>query len=162
MTEKPACSPSSPADPSTPQPRLQGSIDILRGDIVHGWLSADACPVLPILFMDNRPARCVGLHIPRPDVAEAVGCEPDVGFAFKVSDLRASSILSLYAALPLCLSPVCSLPANRPVWENRFFAQLARASGIARQPEAVAITCWDGAHNPAGRAKVLYDIVTLR
>lgn len=47
-----------------------------------------------------------------------------------------------------------------PVIEVGFLAQLYRASLIARQPGAVAITCWDGAHNPIGRAKVLYDVVS--
>ena len=38
------------------------------------------------------------------------------------------------------------------------FFQILRAMEVAKQPDAVAITCWDGGHNPIGRAKVLYDI----
>lgn len=38
------------------------------------------------------------------------------------------------------------------------FSQILRALEISKRPDAVAITCWDGGHNPIGRAKVLYDI----
>lgn len=142
-------------------PPVQGSIDLLEGDVVHGWLVAGTEPVEPILFADDQPCRCLCARTPRPDVAEALGCAPEVGFAFQLAHLKATSVLTLYAALPLSLTPVCSRPARLPVWENRFFAQLDRAARLAQEPDAVAITCWDGAHNPVGRASVLYDCVAL-
>ncbi|MEO3479091.1 glycosyltransferase [Phaeobacter sp. CAU 1743] len=47
-----------------------------------------------------------------------------------------------------------------PSWVNPSvtFSQILRALEISKHPDAVAITCWDGGHNPIGRAKVLYDI----
>jgi glycosyltransferase involved in cell wall biosynthesis len=51
-----------------------------------------------------------------------------------------------------------ALPA--PVIETGFLSQLDRAASISREAGAVAITCWEGAHNPIGRAKVLYDVVS--
>ena len=42
------------------------------------------------------------------------------------------------------------------------YADLEKAATICQQPNAVAITVWDGGHNPIGRAKVLYDIVSTK
>ncbi|CAA6805123.1 MAG: Unknown protein [uncultured Thiotrichaceae bacterium] len=41
---------------------------------------------------------------------------------------------------------------------NRY-QDLALAREISQQADAVAITVWEGSHNPIGRAKVLYDTV---
>src|SRR5690606_469365 len=46
--------------------------------------------------------------------------------------------------------------------EYSFLASLKLARELASNPDAVAITCWDGTHNPAGRAKVLYDIASSK
>lgn len=42
---------------------------------------------------------------------------------------------------------------------STFHERIYHAQRACRNPEAVAIVCWDGAHNPIGRAKVLYDAV---
>ncbi len=49
---------------------------------------------------------------------------------------------------------------GEPVGERNFLAQMAAAIPIASQKQSVAIVCWDGAHNPVGRARVLYDIAS--
>ena len=40
--------------------------------------------------------------------------------------------------------------------------QLERAARLAADPSCVAITCWESAHNPVGRARVLYDVARTR
>jgi glycosyltransferase involved in cell wall biosynthesis len=45
---------------------------------------------------------------------------------------------------------------------NDLHSRLRNAAAIASREDAVAITCWNGSHNPIGRAKVLYDIVSTR
>ncbi len=42
------------------------------------------------------------------------------------------------------------------------YADLERAKDISNNKKSVAITVWEGAHNPIGRAKVLYDIVKTK
>ena len=140
--------------------RVQGCIDVIVGDTVYGWIYADEFPVLPLLFIDNRPAKRIGVNMPRPDVTNL--SRNTVGFAFQLSRLHANSVLTLHGAVPQCVCLVDSLTVNLPVWENRFIAQLTRAADIARQKDAVAITCWDGAHNCIGRASTLYDIVSQK
>ncbi len=39
--------------------------------------------------------------------------------------------------------------------------QLLKIKDISEQQRAVAIVCWDGGHNPVGRAKVLYEAVPM-
>ena len=42
------------------------------------------------------------------------------------------------------------------------YTDLEKAALLCQQPNAVAITVWDGAHNPIGRAKVLHDIISTQ
>ena len=41
-------------------------------------------------------------------------------------------------------------------------ASLSKAADVAARPDAVAVVCWDAAHNPIGRAKVLLDVLAQR
>lgn len=137
-----------------------GSIDVIQGNLVSGWVYSPSESVLPMLFSDGEPATLVGANVPRPDVAEALGITLKTGFTFRAPCVKKDSILTLYAVTPQRIVNVVSHRPHLPVVEQRFLVQAQIAASICKQPNAVAITCWDGAHNPLGRAKVLYDVLS--
>ena len=79
-----------------------------------------------------------------------------------ISGTRAGALAELYGFHDGAFRKLDEARLSKPVIESEFVAQLERARQICEQPDAVAITCWDGGHNPIGRAKVLYDVVRTR
>lgn len=141
---------------------LQGCIDEIRGDMLYGWLFSPLSCVRPMIFVDDTPAALVGEKLPRPDVCEALGVSGATGFAFRLPAVREASAISLYGATPDGVFLVERKKSGIPVCERTLGVQMERAADIARRQGAVAVVCWDGAHNPVGRAKVLYDIVATK
>jgi glycosyltransferase involved in cell wall biosynthesis len=79
-----------------------------------------------------------------------------------IAGARAGAVVELFGFANGAFSKLDQLALPDPVIETGFLSQLDRAAFLSRQPGAVAITCWDGAHNPIGRAKVLYDVVSRK
>jgi glycosyltransferase involved in cell wall biosynthesis len=75
---------------------------------------------------------------------------------------RAGADVVLFGFADGTFSKLDQTALPEPAIETGFLSQLARAVSISRQTGAVAVTCWDGAHNPIGRAKVLYDVVSRK
>lgn len=145
-------------------PLLRGAFDAIHEDMVHGWLIGTSPDVRPLVFAGDAPAVIVDAAIPRPDVCQQFGLSgPDtVGFACRLPAAPAGTELTLYGVTPDGVFPVVSKSLSYPVCEQGLEAQLRRAAAVAQQPEAVGIVCWDGGHNPIGRARVLYDIAASR
>lgn len=141
---------------------VRGSMDEIRGDTLYGWIFSPFSPVKPTVFVDDAPGILVGEKLPRPDVGEALGISEDTGFAFRLPSVRESSLISLYGVTPNGVFLAERKKAGIPVCERLLSAQLEQAAAVARRPGAVAVVCWDGAHNPIGRAKVLYDIAARK
>ena len=138
-----------------------GAIDVIQGNLVHGWFYDDDATVIPALFSDGKPATLVENNVPRPDVAKELGVRPDTGYIFRLPYTKETKTLTLtlFAASPKQVLQVTSKEFSITCCNQHFLQQIERAAHIARQPNAVGITLWDGAHNPLGRAKVLYDVV---
>jgi glycosyltransferase involved in cell wall biosynthesis len=142
----------------TPSGLLFGVIDPILGDEVHGWLFSATDDVIPVLFADGTPAELIEWPLERSDVKEALGTEQKTGYRFRVAGLRKGASIELYALHNQKLSLVAQRTSEAAVLQSEPMQQLAIAEQYARREGAVAITCWDAAHNPIGRAKVLYDV----
>ena len=141
---------------------VHGCLDEIRGDVVSGWLYSPLTEVRPLVFVDDTPARLLEAQQPRSDVGAALKTGEHTGFYFQLPYLAPDSVVTLYGVTPdgVCLAARKNF--GQTVCESAFLTQLNRAAAIAQHKDAVAIVCWEGSHNPVGRAKVLYDIVTTR
>mmetsp|Transcript_23218 Transcript_23218/g.39864 ORF Transcript_23218/g.39864 Transcript_23218/m.39864 type:complete len:1049 (+) Transcript_23218:6115-9261(+) len=121
-----------------------GQIEVL----VRG--GTDVC--VPLVFVAGKPAW------QDPATVELTG--EDEGFVryhFYISGIALNDEISLWAVVGEQVQLCEARLASSALFERAILGQLARAAKIARDPNAVAITCWDGGHNPIGRAKVLFD-----
>ncbi len=140
-----------------------GSIDMIINGQVHGWLFAEGPATRPYVTVDGLPARLTQIHGPRPDVEEALGITGSFGYAAALPASFAGPVtIRLYAVDSERVRLVQEQTIE--VFHNHGFSarDLAEAVKVSRQPDSVAIVVWDAAHNPAGRAKVLYDIVSSK
>lgn len=137
-----------------------GNIEGVRNGKVYGWIVAPAVEVTPVLFVDGKPIVAVEYPVKRNDVSECLGISGDSGFVFDVGAIQKGVRLSLFALFENRLVPIVESASDEQLVEDKFIPQLTVAKQISNQKNAVAITCWDAGHNPIGRAKVLYDVVS--
>lgn len=139
-----------------------GFIEVADGGFVNGWVySADATAVAMVM-VGGRIATPEELDLYRADVNEALGVTGSHGFSFSVTGMQIGESVELYVLTPRGLTLVASSVVTGARIEESFFSQLAMAKAICAHHNAVAIACWDGAHNPVGRAKALYDVAQLK
>ena len=136
-----------------------GRITKIDAERVTGWLYSPTRDVTPVLIVDGRPARLVAWPTKRDDVARALGITDDTGFTFEIDGARSGAELELHALSGQRLYKIRQQYIDHSVSDLNVFRQLDRIAKISKEHDAVAITSWDGAHNPIGRAKVLYDII---
>ena len=141
---------------------LHGCLDEIRGDVVSGWLYSPLTVVRPLVFVDDTPARLLGAQQPRPDVSEALKTGEHTGFYFQLPYLNPDSVVSLYGVTPEGVYLVARKRFEQAVFESNFLMQINRVASIAQKKDTVAVVCWEGSHNPVGRAKVLYDIAATQ
>ena len=149
---------------SIPKPAgsVLGFIDGVDGERIWGWMVSPSGDALPVITVDGKPLPRFDFPVPRSDVNAALGLSGDFGFTFQAGAFRAGARIDLHALVGHRLIHLASHQTAAPRLETSFLNQLHRARAIAAQPGAVAIACWDGAHNPIGRAKVLHDVVARR
>lgn len=154
--------PGATLESTAPSGLVFGVIDPILGDEVHGWLFSATDGVIPILFADGTPAELLETQIERSDVKEALGTKQNTGYRFRVAGMRMGASVELYAMHNQKLSLVAQRISEATVLQSEPMPQLAIAEQCAKRDGAVAITCWDAAHNPIGRAKVLYDVCQIQ
>jgi glycosyltransferase involved in cell wall biosynthesis len=137
-----------------------GRTDRVRLDQVRGWMYAPAGHVLPVLMVDGKPAELVAWPVRRDDVSRSLGTSDHTGFRFRLHGAREGALLELLALVGEHLEVVHVSRLRRGSLTTNPLEQLERAAELARDERSVAVTCWDGGHNPIGRAKVLYDIAS--
>lgn len=139
-----------------------GHIDQMDGTSITGWMYSAISDSRPVVLVDERPAFVEAWPLPRADVQARYGIEEATGFRCKASFLSPDSTIRLYAVScdGAALLDEKKLPAH--VCETNIFLQLRTAAKIAALDNAVAVVCWEGSHNPLGRAKVLYDVVASK
>ncbi|WP_146620044.1 glycosyltransferase [Acuticoccus sediminis] len=140
-----------------------GNIDHISDGRIHGWLFAEDALTRPYITVNGQPARIEAVNVPRTDVERALGVEGAYGFFAEMpGSCHGTASIELYA---VDVDRVRFVKARQmDVCHNDGFSplDLEAALATAREPGSVAIVVWDAAHNPAGRAKVLYDIVASR
>lgn len=145
-------------------PLIRGSLDVVRGDMLHGWIYGSRPGLLPLVLVNGRRAALVDSAIARPDVCAAfniTGSEKP-GFAFRLPAAPAGARLELYGVTANACDFVVSRVMQTQICEQNLLAQVRRAAEVARMPGSVGVVCWDGAHNPVGRAKELYEVAATR
>jgi len=138
-----------------------GRIERREGNRIIGWLVSGAHPATPVVLIDGKPANIVQWPIERPDVNEALAVDEAYGFEAVVPFECQNATVELYCAKDSGLIFV-DKSEGHSIRESIFLQQLEIARKVASQPGAIGICCWDGGHNPIGRAKVLYDIATTK
>ncbi len=141
---------------------LIGNIDGCKDGKIYGWILAPSPDIVPVLLVDDRPMLDFDYPVSRSDVNETLGITGDTGFIFEVNGITKDSKIELRALCDNELVHVADYQSPVHQIEENFFSQLETAVRISKQPGSVAITCWDGGHNPIGRAKVLYDVVSSK
>ncbi|MFK8077493.1 MAG: glycosyltransferase [Granulosicoccus sp.] len=139
-----------------------GNIDGLNDGSVYGWFLAPSDEAIPFLFVNEQPVSNYNYPVVRPDVNKHLGITGDTGFVFDVGGIEKGSNVELYVLCNNELVHVASHSAETNFLEENFMLQLNKAHKISQEPDAVAITCWEGSHNPIGRAKALYDVVSSK
>ena len=134
----------------------------MRGGRARGWLFSPHDSVTPVLLVDGRPARLLRWPVHRPDLRGAARLGHRIGFSFEVDGVDAGASLQLYVLSEMSLELVHETSAGHRSVALDPLCQLERAHALSQDPSCLAITVWDGSHNPVGRAKVLYDVARTR
>lgn len=136
---------------------IQGRIDKPANGLIQGWIASVGETIEPMLFINGYPAEIHQRHVKREDVNKALGLPGELGFTFSGAGLREGDVLELYAFDGRALHFVYRRTATDGCPGVRAFDQIVRAKEISQDPNSVAVACWDSAHNPVGRAYVLYQ-----
>lgn len=140
---------------------LRGSIDNCNGYLISGWIFGSSKNLKPVLLQNNLPLQLDRNKIDRPDVKKNLNIgDGKTGFSFKIDSLKPSDTFKLYAVSPNKSYLLDTKKFNKTIPELNFINQIDIAEKISKSKNSIGIICWDSAHNPLGRAKVLYDIVS--
>lgn len=138
-----------------------GKIERINEGVITGWLYLEDPVAVPYVTVGGRVATPLRTDIPRKDVSDALEIPGNHGFEFYIGATEIGEDVILYSLSSIGLCELARQACTSHFTESRFLNQIAKASAVARQPDAVAIVCWDGAHNPVGRAKVLADVASV-
>jgi glycosyltransferase involved in cell wall biosynthesis len=147
--------------PAEPAHSFVGKIEHIDEGSIKGWLYLEDPGAVPYLTVGGRVATPVRTDVPRKDVSDALGIPGDHGFEFYIGATEVGEEVVLYALSSTGLWELTRQTCTSHFTESRFLNQIAKAAQISRQPDALAVVCWDGAHNPVGRAKVLADVASV-
>ena len=126
-------------------------VSIVGGQI-EVWTTGKIGDTIPLIFVGGKPA----WRDPRAVTLTGEN-KRFIRHHFYISGIALDDEISLWAVVGEQVHLCEARLASGALFERAILAQMARAAKIARDPTAVAITCWDGGHNPIGRAKVLFD-----
>ncbi|NNU16756.1 glycosyltransferase [Parvularcula sp. ZS-1/3] len=145
---------------NAPLAKPSGQIDGLSKDTVFGWATATSQGNFAVR-LDGETVLPLNTSIDRPDVAEvfrtgdeAVGFELPLLDGFLDTETVRVELLFVSDSEPIvCDEKILSatISGDVPTPTHQLPARRRRA----------AVVCWDLAHNPAGRALVLYQILEL-
>ncbi|MET3601803.1 glycosyltransferase [Martelella mangrovi] len=135
-----------------------GRIGELKGNQIPVALSRPWLESPSLLLVNGFPAEDTLSGVKIPIDAPT---EQEVHRA-KITGARADTNVELFGFAGETFQRLDHVTQSTPVIETGFLTQLYHATLISRQHDSVAVTCWDGAHNPIGRAKVLYDVANRK
>lgn len=141
---------------------LFAKLETIENGIARGWIGTLSGTVSPILLVNGRAVPLHKWPMERPDVAARTGLNAASGFEFELPPCAPGSRIAFYALHKGNVRAISThiYEPEGAVNPHRLdvFNQITAAYEIAKKPGATAVVCWDGGHNPIGRAKVLYDI----
>ena len=129
------------------KPFLEGRVHEVSGGRIAVWVDGPREEIAPILIVGDKPA----WQSPEQNSLDGMPATAN-GYRFYISGIAKDSEISLYAVCGTELRLCERFNGATPSFERSIFTQLSRALEISKQPDSVAITCWDGGHNPIGRA----------
>jgi glycosyltransferase involved in cell wall biosynthesis len=118
--------------------------------------------VTPVLLVDGRPARLLKWPLARADLKRALRMDQATGFRFELDGAQAGAKLELFAFTGRALELLDQTTLTVGSMRLHPMLQLERAAELSKDRACVAVTCWDGSHNPVGRAKVRYEVARTR
>ena len=138
-----------------------GEILSIENNIVTGWMLSESTNCMPIVKVNNYPARCLGYNLEYLD--DQTSNRQAGVFKYKLlTTVENKADIELLLLNEDGITSVKKKTINNNSLIPNKFSDLERAYAICNTAGAVAITVWEGAHNPIGRAKVLYDIVASK
>jgi hypothetical protein len=138
-----------------------GHLDRIENGIVFGWVYSAEDDITPYLTVNDKPCDLLAYGESRTDVANELGINGNVGFSFKLTgNLAGQCLFKLHVISERGVIPV----TERNMFTNYkgempSLASMHHVKNLSENQNVVAIVVWDGAHNPIGRAKVLYEIL---
>lgn len=149
---------------SASNPLIRASIDIIRGNSLHGWLHAYSRFAQPVLLVNGQAAKALDTASARPDVCAVLGLSPNEmpGFVFELSGVQPGDKLELWAATEAGCFLAATQTSGQYCSEDNLIAQISAAAKIAEAGDAVGIICPDGSNEGIIRAIDLYEIAAAR
>lgn len=151
----PEACPQAEGGPSASAAAVYGRIVSVNGGQIEVLIADSPQGGMPLVFIGGKPAWKAPDGVPVKD-----GHTSLTRYYFYTSGIAVGQEISLWVVAGDQVELCETRHASEACFERSILIQLARAADIARDPVAVAITCWDGAHNPVGRAKVLFDALS--
>jgi len=140
-----------------------GLIDGVDSEFVGGWIYSAIPGIQPILLIDGQPMTLVDYPNARPDVEESLKIKQNTGFRFRIGRANPKGHMRLCGLVNGKLLLIDERTSSEAYAQRYSDLNAAiRLKKVSEQPDAIAITCWDGGHNPIGRAKTLYDIASTK
>lgn len=137
-----------------------GLIDSFENGQIKGWFASANEASIPVIRINKRPTRNTAIKLNSSGSHDVFKFIQDIGFnAEALSSTDPSPCIELLSLTEEGITPVYQKRFDHAWVEPNKYTDLEKARRISKQKDAVAITVWEGAHNPIGRAKVLYDIV---
>ena len=150
-----------PSDIAPSASGFWGRIDNVDAGVVRGWMFSPREEVSPVLLVGGKPARLMAWPLPRPEVQRALGSPHRVGFKFRLDGAAVGDGWSCTRSTAV-RSSCCTRGSSNAPRHAEPAGTAGEAAQLAADPSCVAITCWESAHNPVGRARVLYDVARTR
>lgn len=136
----------------------KGKIESFIDGRISGWLLTEKQNSVPIIKINAQPT--ITEYINRNGINEEGINHHAGGFRFKVlSSIEKKAEIELSLLNEDGISTIDKKTIKVNFLKSSIYPDLDKAKFISGQKKAVAITVWEGAHNPIGRAKVLYDIL---
>lgn len=132
----------------------RGGINEIIGSIISVSFPPKNKHSLPVVTVNGFPATKIADNI------YSLSDKKQIVKHFKVSNsINDKLAVELFEVTEKGVALIDKKVFTQDIYLQDKFADIKNAAQIAALPGAVAITVWEGAHNPIGRAKVLYDIV---
>src|SRR4051812_48857130 len=131
-----------------------GNIDVCSNGAIHGWHSSLSL----IIEIDGVFAGNVRCTSPRPDVAAKGFASELCGFSFRLPDRFLDGKEHKVAIRPADQSDARPIERSLLFEAKRPAQKTTAVSTFSAGPRAAVIS-WDMAHNPAGRALVLVQVL---